>query len=187
MLPCENIGSRVYPPSLLQRILAEYHSNAYPICPLKGVMSTTLPEFIAKFRVSELRVLELQYWSWSIRPAQCTLGAGILSLNRFCTSLGGITKEESSEFGAIAERIERALTAVFHPDKFNFVMLMMVDAHLHFHVIPRYATPRDFFNVRWIDSGWPGFPALADGSQYQHDPVLTNIRDALISPNLSSV
>ena len=62
-------------------------------------------------------------------------------------------------------------------------MLMMVDAHVHFHVIPRYATPRDLFNTRWIDNGWPSFPVLTDGAQLQNDPVLAKIRGELISAN----
>jgi len=143
-------------------------------------MSTTLSEFSEKFRVAELTIFRLHYWTWSIRPVHCTLGSGILSLNRFCTSFSTITTDEASELGMAAQGIERSLSAAFHPDKFNYIMLMMVDAHLHFHVIPRYATLREFSGVHWVDAGWPTVPTLGDGSSYQNDPVLPTIRETLI-------
>ena len=38
---------------------------------------------------------------------------------------------------------------------------MMVDPHVHFHVIPRYATSVVFDNINFADSGWPGLPDLS--------------------------
>jgi diadenosine tetraphosphate (Ap4A) HIT family hydrolase len=37
---------------------------------------------------------------------------------------------------------------------------MMVDAHLHFHVLPRYSKEQTFNNVSFIDKGWPKLPEL---------------------------
>jgi len=39
-------------------------------------------------------------------------------------------------------------------------MLMMVDPHVHFHVLPRYAGARRFEGVDFDDRGWPGPPDL---------------------------
>ena len=39
-------------------------------------------------------------------------------------------------------------------------MLMMVDPHVHFHVLPRYAQTRVFDGVQFPDTGWPGPPDL---------------------------
>ena len=33
----------------------------------------------------------------------------------------------------------------------NYLMLMMVDPHVHFHVIPRYAAPQRFEDVDFPD------------------------------------
>ena len=60
-------------------------------------MTTTLAEFHDKFQVPELEVLRGDHWTWSVRPAQPTLGAGILSLNRFATSLGDLSAEEGAD------------------------------------------------------------------------------------------
>ena len=40
-------------------------------------------------------------------------------------------------------------------------MLMMVDAHLHFHVIPRYSKAIEFADYVWTDEKWPTPPDLA--------------------------
>ena len=41
-----------------------------------------LTAFREKFRVAELCVVETEHWAWSVRPAQPTLGATVLSLRR---------------------------------------------------------------------------------------------------------
>jgi len=40
-------------------------------------------------------------------------------------------------------------------------MLMMVDPHVHFHVVPRYENPRSFQEVAFPDRGWPAVPDLS--------------------------
>ena len=46
----------------------------------------TLDEFQEKFRVDELKVLEIGAWSWSVRPTQPTLGSGDTLFKQICTS-----------------------------------------------------------------------------------------------------
>jgi diadenosine tetraphosphate (Ap4A) HIT family hydrolase len=41
-------------------------------------------------------------------------------------------------------------------------MLMMVDPHVHYHVIPRYEGEREALGVRVADAGWPKVPALGE-------------------------
>jgi diadenosine tetraphosphate (Ap4A) HIT family hydrolase len=139
-------------------------------------MTTTLPEFEKKFRVSDLTVFKLDHWTWSIRPVHATLGAGVLSLNRFCSSFATLTTDESSELALAAKEIERRTKTAFGADKFNYIMLMMVDAHLHFHTIPRYGKSVDFAGRTWKDSGWPNLPNLGDGGEFAMDPILERIR-----------
>ena len=45
----------------------------------------------------------------------------------------------------------------------NYLMLMMVDPYVHFHVLPRYREPQEFRAVTFADKGWPGTPDLASG------------------------
>jgi diadenosine tetraphosphate (Ap4A) HIT family hydrolase len=37
---------------------------------------------------------------------------------------------------------------------------MMVDPHVHFHVLPRYEKTRVFDDTDFPDPGWPGVPDL---------------------------
>ncbi len=142
-------------------------------------MSATLEEFRAKFRLDELTILRTEHWTWSTRPVHSTLGSGILSLNRFCTSLGQITPEEGRDLALICSKIEKALEVTFNPQKMNYIMLMMVDRPVHFHVLPRYADKKAFAGVEWVDSGWPKPPALGDYEDRASSPALGQVRDAL--------
>ena len=61
----------------------------------------------------------------------------------------------------------------------NYLMLMMVDAHVHFHVLPRYADVLDRVGQQWRDPAWPGPPGLADDSNLGGGETLLAIRDSL--------
>lgn len=141
--------------------------------------SQSLAEFRAKFQVDELLVAQTPAWSWSVRPAQATLGSGVLSLNRYAARFSEVTAPEMAELAELLARLEKSLRTAFGYDLINYLMLMMVDHHVHFHVIPRYADTRQFAGLDWVDAGWPAFPALADQQHGHQDGVLALIREAL--------
>jgi len=134
--------------------------------------SQRLAGFRAKFRVDELRrvdellVASTPAWSWSVRPGQATLGCGVLSLNRHAAQFSEVTAAEMSDLSGLLGKLERAVQSAFGNDRINYLMLMMVDHQVHFHVIPRYAASRQFAGLEWDDPGWPAFPAL---TEQQHD------------------
>ena len=138
-----------------------------------------LAEFQTKFRTGELLVREFEHWLWSVRAVQSTVGAGVLSLKRYAERFGEVTAEEAAELSAAAASIEATLQKACSPDKFNYLMLMMVDPHVHFHVLPRYADERTFAGREWKDEGWPGIPVV--GGDPAPDEVLGEIRDRLRS------
>ncbi len=141
----------------------------------------TLEEFRAKFRVEELKVLENRSWSWSIRPGQPTLGAGVLSLNRHAGKFSEVTTEEMQDLAEMVGVMEGAIKASFDHAIMNYLMLMMVDHHVHYHVIPRYDSTRIFAGRDWVDNGWPALPLIAD-SQHADDPgLLHEIQEKLKS------
>ena len=57
-------------------------------------------------------------------------------------------------------------------------MLMMVDPHVHFHVIPRYEGPRTFAGLEFVDAGWPGPPDLKSAKLLNESQILAVV-DAL--------
>jgi len=141
----------------------------------------TLDEFRNKFRVEELRVLANRSWSWSVRPGQPTLGAGILSLNRHAGKFAEVSAEEMQDLAPLVGTLENAVQAAFGHAIMNYLMLMMVDHHVHYHVIPRYESSRSFGGVEWVDNGWPALPVLADNQHADESGLLHRIRDQLKS------
>ena len=101
-------------------------------------MSTNYSNFTEKFRIDSLKIFETDYWCWSLRLVQGTIGSGILSLKRAEEHFSGITEEESQDLIKIVRVIEKTLTKLFDYQRINYLMLMMVDFQVHCHVIPRY-------------------------------------------------
>lgn len=100
---------------------------------------------------------EYEHWVVLFRDKQVTIGSVIVmskQLNK--ESLGDVTVEGWAEFGKVCADVERWLKTAFGAEKFNYLALMMVDAEVHFHVIPRYSKPVQFAGREFIDPDWPG-------------------------------
>ena len=59
--------------------------------------------------------------------------------------------------------IETTLGRLVAYERINYLMLMMVDPDVHFHVIPRHGGVRRLGGVELADAGWPGPPDLKGG------------------------
>ena len=127
-----------------------------------------LEKFRQKFRIPAYTIREFRHWTWSLRPLHATLGAGVISANRYEPHFSGMTANECAELAAVVKEVESKLKATFAYDKINYLMLMMNDPHVHMHVIPRYATPREFAGATWTDESWPKPPNSSVG------PTLTD-------------
>ncbi|EJN13534.1 hypothetical protein PMI42_03107 [Bradyrhizobium sp. YR681] len=134
--------------------------------------------FEVKYSTAALTIAENKAWRWSARPAQCTLGAALIASRRPLTSLGAMTAEDALLFGEIVALAERVTRTILAPDKFNCLALMMIDSHLHFHFIPRYAGSRTAYGLIFADGGWPGFPDLTakQGEASQLSGMLAALR-----------
>ena len=116
--------------------------------------------FKEKFKVEKFMIYESNYWTWSLRPQQPTLGSGVLALKRYAEAFADITPDEGKDLSEIIKVIESRLRVKFEYEKINYLMLMMVDSHLHFHIIPRYSKVIELEGIKWEDKGWPGLPSL---------------------------
>lgn len=157
--------------------------QSFKCCPdrTEKVLSSGLEEFDSKFRTKELLVADSGLWRWAVRPVHSTLGAGVLSLSRFSTSFADLSDDEARDLGRTVKTIEATLRRAFAPEKMNYVMLMMIDDHLHFHVLPRYAETKTFAGLDWADSGWPGPPGMSDYADRSDDQALLEICNLLKS------
>jgi diadenosine tetraphosphate (Ap4A) HIT family hydrolase len=131
-----------------------------------------------KFGYPQTLVREYQYWVVLLRPAQVTLGSLILAAKSDETAYGALPSAAFAEQATVIADIERALSGFVHYDKINYLMLMMVDPNVHFHVIPRYEGSRSWKDLDLLDAGWPGPPQLAGA--HQLEPVeLAGLRDEM--------
>ena len=122
--------------------------------------SNSLNATMRKFGAPQTIIRQYQYWSVMLRPAQATLGALVLAAHEPAEAFSQLSPESFTELHSITGQIESALTKAFQYGKINYLMLMMVDPDVHFHVIPRYAQPRQFADMEFIDAGWPAMPNL---------------------------
>jgi diadenosine tetraphosphate (Ap4A) HIT family hydrolase len=116
---------------------------------------------MAKFGAPATCVREYTYWTVLLRPKQATLGALILAAREPAAAFGELSKPACEELAVVSAAIEAALEAAVSYDKINYLMLMMNDPDVHFHVLPRYASERYFEGVSYTDPGWPGPPDLS--------------------------
>ena len=142
--------------------------------------SIELNNFKKKFQVEENLILNTGVWSWSVRPSQPTLGSSIISLNRYALQLSDVTVEEMKELSILVKKLETTLKAAFDYDIMNYLMLMMVDNHVHYHAIPRYSGMRNFAGLEWVDNGWPSLPLLADFQNGDHIGLTEKILNTLL-------
>lgn len=119
-------------------------------------------ETIRKFGYPDTLIAEREHWLVLLRPQQATLGAAILAGKGPETRFADLPAVAFTELGTMVDALETAAAKAFAYDKINYLMLMMVDPHVHFHVVPRYAGQRTFEGVVFADNGWPGPPNLAE-------------------------
>ena len=115
---------------------------------------------IEKFGYPATLIRDYTHWVLLVRPAQVTAGSLILAAKSEATAYGELTAAAFTEQGAIVAELEQMLREKVKMDKINYLMLMMVDPHVHFHIFPRYRGSRSFAGLMLTDHGWPGPPDL---------------------------
>jgi diadenosine tetraphosphate (Ap4A) HIT family hydrolase len=118
---------------------------------------------IEKFGYPGSLVGELEHWLVLVRPVQVTLGSLVLAARSDATAYGALPIAAFTEQAKAIAAIEAALQPVCQFERINYLMLMMVDPHVHFHVLPRYPGTREWQGIQFPDQGWPGTPDLKSG------------------------
>ena len=113
-----------------------------------------------KFGYPGTLVKELDHWVILLRPAQVTLGSLILAAKSECTAYSDLPDGAFAEQAVAVRSIEKALRAFCDFERINYLMLMMVDPNVHFHILPRYSGVREWQDIQFEDQGWPGLPQL---------------------------
>jgi diadenosine tetraphosphate (Ap4A) HIT family hydrolase len=119
-------------------------------------------ETITRFGHPDTLIAEYEYWVVLLRPAQPTLGSLVLAAKGDATAFSDLAPPAYQELGTAIADIEDALASAVRYEKINYLMLMMADPNVHFHVIPRYAGERQAAGLSIADTGWPKMPVLGD-------------------------
>ncbi|WP_416695880.1 HIT family protein [Candidatus Pseudothioglobus sp. Uisw_050_01] len=115
---------------------------------------------LLKFKFPELLIKEYENWYLILRYEQPTLGSLILITKHGEKQYSKISESSFMELSKIIKEIEPILSSLFHCDKINYLMLMMQDPEVHYHIIPRYSKDTLFHGFIFKDYGWPSLPAL---------------------------
>jgi len=126
---------------------------------------------IEKFGWPGTLIRDYRHWVVLLRPTQPTLGSLVLAAKADAIAFGGLPPEAHAELATITKEIETALSGAMRYQKLNYLMLMMVDPHVHFHVIPRYEGEREQGGISVTDTGWPGPPALGQAVALDGDQI----------------
>ena len=92
-----------------------------------------------------------EHWHVVVNHNQNYLGKVMLVLRRHATDVTALTPAEQAGLWNLLGEVKTALIGAFHPDHFNYAFLMNLDAHVHLHIIPRYARPRVFAGMTFND------------------------------------
>lgn len=134
-------------------------------------------ETIVKFGYPATLVAEYAHWVVLLRPAQPTLGSLVLAAKSDETAFADLPAEAHAELKIVTTGIEAALRAFVGYDKINYLMLMMVDPQVHFHVIPRYEGQRTWSGHRFVDAGWPKVPDLGAAISLDSHDVASLVKE----------
>lgn len=113
-----------------------------------------------KFGYPDTLIRDYEHWCVVLRPKQATLGALVLIAKSDATEFAALPENAFTEMKRVTADIEAVLKDTFAYDKINYLMLMMVDPQVHFHVLPRYGEVKIFEGNEAQDPGWPGPPDL---------------------------
>lgn len=114
----------------------------------------------ASFGGDATLIHDYRHWSVQARPRQATPGAMILLAHGAALSFADLPAGAHGELATVTRDIEAVARGQLGCLKINYLMLMMVDPHVHFHVLPRFDASQRIAGLTLADPGWPGLPDL---------------------------
>ena len=126
---------------------------------------------IEKFGYPPTLIAEFEHWLVLLRPAQVTLGSLVLAAKSSATAYHQLPREAFAEQADAVAAIESVLAEFSAYERINYLLLMMVDPNVHFHVIPRYSEGRQWSGIQFPDAGWPGPPRLDSAIKLDPDQL----------------
>ncbi len=133
-------------------------------------------------------ILANNFWTLVLNDNQATLGRVFFALNRHETDIAQLTDAEVLSLWAFVRETKAALVSLFAPDHFNYMLLMNLTPHVHFHLFPRYAAPREFHGQVFADSRYGDHYDPAESRRLDagaEAELIAALRRALTAPTTS--
>jgi diadenosine tetraphosphate (Ap4A) HIT family hydrolase len=133
-----------------------------------------------RFGYPKTLIADYEHWAVLLRPEQVTVGSLVMTSKSDATRFSELPEAAFAELERVTKDVEYALARALNFDKINYLMLMMSDPHVHFHVFPRYSSPRGVGDATFNDAAWPKAP---DSSRTlpMNDQQLSALRSLLES------
>lgn len=138
------------------------------------------PEYYEQFVVKKY-----EHWTLLVNQYQTYLGKAVVWLTREgeMQRLSSLTDEERKElWEKVLPEYEAAIEKLFKPDHMNYAWLgnwfHIHKGHGHMHLIPRYASVREFAGRTFIDEKW-GNHYITSNDQSLTIELARAVRDAL--------
>lgn len=87
-------------------------------------------------------------WLLALRPNQITCYSMMLFAVSNVEKISDLDSSTLNDLGVIFADIERRVSLISTPLKFNYYSLMLADPNVHFHIFPRFSSPE-------LDEYWP--------------------------------
>jgi diadenosine tetraphosphate (Ap4A) HIT family hydrolase len=127
---------------------------------------------ILKFGWPGTLLREWDHWVLLVRAAQPTLGSVVLAAKSDATAFSELPPGAHAELATVSAAIEHALRNAVAYEKINYLMLMMADNEVHFHIVPRYEDVREWNGRAFFDAGWPKVPDLGHAITLEDDDLV---------------
>lgn len=89
---------------------------------------------------ADLRIVRLKHSCVTLNRDQFFPGYVLLFTRRHVTELFHLERQERAELMDEVSLVARTLAELFHPDKINYELLGNMVPHMHWHIVPRFAT-----------------------------------------------
>ncbi len=122
---------------------------------------------------------ECVHWQVRLNLNQNLLGKLIIVLRRHEEQVVALTADEWNALHNQVRLMTARLRAAFEPDHFNYAFLQNQDRHVHLHIIPRYAQPRDVAGHRFEDPDYPDHYAVPSPERRVSGAVLDELAACL--------
>ena len=122
---------------------------------------------------------ETGFWQVRLNYNQNLLGKLVIVLNRHEEQVARLTVAEWLALQTQVQRTTEQLRSAFAPDHFNYAFLQNQDRHVHLHVIPRYAAPREVSGIVFDDPDYPDHYAVPGRERRVSPAVLDALAEVL--------